>query len=137
MGFRYLATWQNEQVTRERAEKGECYVALADGRTAGTVTLYPPGREADCEYYRRPGVAMFGQFAVEPEMQGRGIGRLLLDRVERRAAEIGAAEIALDTAEGAAHLIEMYRRRGYAVVGVVDWEVTNYKSVIMAKKTDR
>jgi GNAT superfamily N-acetyltransferase len=112
-------------------------VALSGGRPAGTVTLYPPGREADCEYYRRPGVAVFGQFAVEPELQGRGIGRLLLERVERRAAEIGATEIALDTAEGAAHLIEMYRRHGYAVVGAADWEVTNYKSVIMAKQTER
>lgn len=132
--LKYVATWQDEAITRRRAERGECYVALLAGRPAGTIVFYPPGSAENCAYYERPGVAVFGQFAVEPELQGYGIGARLLAHVEQRACEVGAAEIALDTSDRATHLIELYERFGYAVVGAADWDETNYKSVIMAKK---
>jgi hypothetical protein len=86
-----------------------------------------------CPYYDRPGVASFHQFAVDPDLQGDRIGRRLLDLVEDRAAATGATEIALDTAVPATHLIAMYERRGYRIVDRVDWDETNYVSVIMAR----
>jgi GNAT superfamily N-acetyltransferase len=133
-GLRYLATHQDTATTAKRAASGECYVAEMAGRVVGTVTLVPPGRHHGCPYYDRPGVAMFHQFAVDPARQGLGIGALMMDHVERRAAELGAAEIALDTAERADRLIAMYTRRGYREVGRQNWDVTNYESVIMAKR---
>jgi GNAT superfamily N-acetyltransferase len=78
-------------------------------------------------------VAVVSQFAVEPGFQGRGIGGRLLDHAEARARHLGAAQVALDTAEGAAHLIRLYAARGYRHVGTVRWDVTNYKSVVMSK----
>ena len=86
-----------------------------------------------CEWYALPGVARFGQFGVLPECQGLGVGSRLLDRIESRALELGAVELACDTAEGATHLIEMYSRRAYRLVGHADWEETNYRSVILSK----
>ena len=56
-----------------------------------------------------------------------------MDLAERRALETGASEIALDTAESAAHLVEMYENRGYRIVEKVDWPETNYVSVVMSK----
>ncbi len=134
MGLQYVATWQDEEITRRRSEKGECYVALLDGELAGTITFYPAGSAESCAYYDRPGVAVFGQFAVDPGHQRQGIGALLLARVERRARDMKATEIALDTSDKATHLIDLYQRFGYAVVETANWDETNYKSVIMAKK---
>lgn len=97
MGLRYVATHQPDEVTRERAGQGECYLALAAGVLVGTILFRPAERTAGCPWYDRPEVASFGQFAVAPEWQSRGLGGRLMDRVEARAAETGAGEIALDT----------------------------------------
>jgi GNAT superfamily N-acetyltransferase len=108
-------------------------VAEIDDRIVGTILFEDAATTAGCGYYDRPGVASFHQFAVEPEWQGRGIGSRLLAHVEARAAETGAAEIALDTAEEATHLIALYNRRGYCIVDHADWDETNYVSVIMSR----
>ncbi|MGV3722507.1 MAG: GNAT family N-acetyltransferase [Actinomycetota bacterium] len=120
-------------MTARRIAGKECYVALAGGRIVGAILLAPPGRSGGCDYYERPGVATFHQFAVDPDCQGQGVGGLLLNQVELRARDLGAAEVALDTAEGARHLIARYERCGYRVVDRVDWPETNYVSVIMSK----
>lgn len=133
-GLRYLATHQDAEVTAQRAAEGECWVAETEGRVVGTVTLIPPGTARGPGYYERPGVAVFHQFAVDPDRQGHGIGSRMMDHVEQRAAALGASEIALDTAEGASRLIAMYARRGYREVERTNWDVTNYESVIMAKR---
>lgn len=132
-GLHYVASHQTEEVTAQRIAGKECYVALAGGRIVGTISLAPPGRSGGCAYYERPGVATFHQFAVDPQCQGQGVGGLLLNHIEARARELGAAEMALDTAEGALHLLARYERCGYRVVDRVDWEQTNYVSVIMSK----
>ena len=133
IGLRYVATYQTAEVTAERASAGECYVAELDGRIVGTICFEDAATNSGCAWYDRPDVASLHQFAVEPGLQRSGIGSALLDKVESRAVETGAAEIALDTAEPATHLIELYSRRGYRVVETVQWDVTNYRSVIMSK----
>lgn len=133
-GFRYLASRQDAEMTRRRISKGECYVAVLGGRLVGTVTLKDRAHMGGCPWYERPGVVLFGQFAVDPEHQGKGIGSALLRTIERRAAEKGMAELALDTAEGVGDLIRMYEARGYRFVGYIQWEVTNYRSVVLSKK---
>jgi len=133
-GLRYVATHQSVEVTAQRIAGKECFVAVADDGLVGTILLAPPGRAGGCAYYERPGVATFHQFAVDPEWQGRGVGGLLLDTVEARAQELGASELALDTAEGAHELIARYERRGFRLVALVDWSETNYVSVILAKR---
>lgn len=133
-GFRYVASYQDEAVTARRVRRGECLVALRDGALAGTITAVPPGRTGGCPYYQRPGLCTLHQFGVEPRFQRQGIGAALLDAAERLARERGAREIALDTAEGARELIATYQRRGYRVAGRVDWESTNYVSIILARQ---
>ena len=133
MGFRFVASYQDEEETRRLASSGECWLALEGERIVGTITYYSPEATDGNEWYDRHDVAMFGQFAVEPELQGRGIGAMLMNRAEERAREDGAAEIALDTSEGAHHLIAYYGGRGYRHVGYTQWSVTNYRSVLMSK----
>lgn len=134
MGFRFFATHQTVEQTRERVISGECYVAERDGNVVGTICLYTESDGESPELYRRDDVAWFGQFAVEPELQGTGIGGKLLEHVEARAVELGMRELALDTAENAVHLIDYYSRRGWRLAGNADWAVTNYRSVLMSKE---
>ncbi|MHC4470704.1 MAG: GNAT family N-acetyltransferase [Planctomycetota bacterium] len=133
MGFRYWSTHQSVADTRRRISGAECWVAALDRRLVGTITFRPREQARGCPWYDRPDVAIFSQFAVEPGLQRRGIGSRLLLLVERRARETGASELALDTAEGAEHLITLYKRRGYRFVQFADWEKTNYRSVILSK----
>ena len=137
MGLRYMATHQSDEVTRERTGQGECYVAVSSGTLVGTSMFKPTDRTGGSPWLNRPEVASLGQFAVAPDRQALGLGVRLMDLVEARAAATGAAEIALDTAEPAAHLVAWYGRRGYRLIEHAQWGHTNYRSVIMSKRVGR
>lgn len=117
-GLRYMTATQDVATTRKRASKGECYV-LADGTTlVGTIVVVPPlVRWSESAWYDRSGVSVLAQFGIEPSLQRRGLGSRLMDFVEQRAADLGANEIALDTAEPAADLIAFYDARGIGSSG--------------------
>jgi len=132
-GLKFLATWQDVQTTKQRAESGECWVAVLDGRLVGTITIYRPGMDHNSPLFDRPGVASFGQFAVDPSIQLRGVGSALERLAEERATEMGAAEMVIDTAEPADTLRLRYERRGYRAIGITQWNVTNYHSVVLSK----
>ncbi len=132
-GMRFVASWQDADETRRRCEDGEAWVAELNGRVVGTVTLYPPARTSGSPFLDRADVASFGQFAVEPALQGGGIGEAMRLLVERRAREEGAAHLALDTSEHARELIATYERWGFRFIEHVQWSSTNYRSVVMAR----
>ena len=133
MGLRFWATHQNAEVTLKRIEQGECFVAEADGVICGTIVFRDCTRTGGCRWYDRPDVASFVQFAVEPGLQAKGLGRRLLDHVEERAIALGVRELALDTAEPATHLVEWYTRLGYRFIEHAQWSHTNYRSVVLSK----
>lgn len=134
-GFRYKASYQDSAETRRRSEGGECYVATLEGRIVGTILVVGPGCPAPwSEWYHQRHVGMLGQFGVEPELQGRGIGSRLLDFGEQRVFELGAEEVSVDTAIAATHLVSLYRNRGYREVLSTQWQHANYRSVIMSKR---
>jgi GNAT superfamily N-acetyltransferase len=136
-GLRFFATWQSEADTRARALAGECWIVEDGGAIVGTVTLRGPSPverpESRVPIYSEPGIYAFGQLGVEPAAKGRGLGRLLMDTVERRTSELGGRALACDTAETASELIAMYTRRGFVPHGHVQWDDTNYRSVILVK----
>jgi GNAT superfamily N-acetyltransferase len=134
LGLNYTAVDQDASVTRARAERGRCLVAEIEGRLVGTVTWYGPGGGRRCDWYRRREVAVFGQLAVSPDHQGRGIGSSLIAEVERQAGQAGALELALDTAEPARHLVDYYAGQGFRIVEHAQWPGKTYRSVIMSKR---
>ena len=134
MGLRYVASYQPEETTRKRIRDGECFVGVAEERLIATVTYYAPAHRSEVAWYDRDDVAYFGQFAVEPELQQLGIGAMLMDYLEAKALADGAAEISLDTSEQATHLIAYYTRRGYRFIEYQQWDVTNYRSMILSKR---
>lgn len=137
-GMIYNASHQPPSQTLDRLKRGRAFVAVDDPfreqpKIIGTITLYGPDPHSYHPYYARPGCVYFGQFAVDPTFQGYGLGKRMYEHVEQVARDMGATEIALDTAEIAHDLIAMYRRWGFEIVDEADWDSTNYKSVIMAK----
>ena len=135
MNLHFNATHQPPERTLYRLESGSSFVAVSGGHVVGTITVCPPTQKVPVEtFLDRADVAHFEQFGVEPQCQAQGVGRKLLELAEEEARQMGASYIALDTAEPATHLIEMYESWGYRIVDVVDWDNVNYLSVIMAKK---
>ena len=134
MGLNFVAAAQPVEVTRRRLEKGECFVGVRGERIVATVTFRPTATTHGSPWLDRPDVCSFQQFAVDPALQRLGIGRRLITECERRARETGAAELALDTAEPAVHLITLYERLGFRFIERVRWPDVNYTSVIMSKR---
>lgn len=133
MGLRFMATHQSPEVTAARIADGQCFVALLGEQICGTILFKTAAQTRGCPWYDQADVASFAQFGVEPALQAQGLGRQLIDFVERQALASGARELALDTAEPATHLVTWYGRLGYRHVGHQQWSHTNYRSVILSK----
>lgn len=133
-GLRYNASRQSRWQTARRVRAGETWVAVDDERLVGTITLRGPAETAGSRALDDPETASFHQFAIDPDYQATGIGSQLLALIERRAADLGARRLALDTASQASELIAYYERRGYEIVDQVSWKSTNYDSVILVKE---
>lgn len=135
LGLRFVGTHQDAAETARRIEGNTCLVAVQDGKLIGTIIIAEGDWPSDPDWYKRPGTRLISQFGVIPEQKGTGVGRALLDAAEKFAFEDGADEAALDTAEDATHLIELYKRRGYRFIQHVDWRpTTNYRSVLLSKR---
>ena len=63
---------------------------------------------------------IFGKFAVDPDQQAGGIGKLLLAAAERAAiSHFGVASMTMTVIDGRTELEAFYERRGYARTGNV------------------
>lgn len=134
MGFRYLASHQDASVTHERIKNALCLIGIQNNNIIATITYYRPGLKRNCPWYQREDVSVVGQFGVMPNLQSQGIGTKLLNIAEKIAANEGVKELALDTAEGASHLRNFYSKHSYRFIEYTNWDVTNYRSVIMSKR---
>ncbi|HKJ12032.1 MAG TPA: GNAT family acetyltransferase [Ornithinimicrobium sp.] len=56
-------------------------------------------------------------FAVSPTHQGRGLGRAMLDEVERLLIERGCPKLNVQIRDGASALVRRYEQWGYATDG--------------------
>ncbi len=63
------------------------------------------------------GRAWITRMRVSPRLQARGIGQTLLDRLHRRAAELGYETLHLDTTVGQTAAQRLYERNGYRETG--------------------
>ncbi|MBA4601933.1 GNAT family N-acetyltransferase [Thermoactinomyces sp. AMNI-1] len=133
-GLKYVAATQSVEITRARIKDAVSLVGWYQQKMIGTITYYSPEINAGCDWYDREGVGRFGQFATHPDYRKLGIGSKLLERVENMARSEGVDELALDTAKDAVELIQYYKKKGYRFIQYVDWNITNYRSVVLSKK---
>src|SRR5262245_47080770 len=96
--------------------------AVLDATPVGTIHVVPLQRRAPWSaWYDQAGVAMLGQFGVEPNLQGQGLGSRLLSFGEARAWELGAREVSIDTAVEVTRLVKFYGANGYREVMTTQW----------------
>lgn len=134
MGLRPLAGRQTEDVTSRRCTTGECFVAELEGRIVGMILLQEQEEAAFPPTFLRKDVAHFSLLAVDPEIQGKGVGLRLLEAVERRARERGYRHLALSMAEPDTDLLRFYLRRGFEFAEHWHWPYTNYRSTILIRE---
>ncbi|MGW1094714.1 GNAT family N-acetyltransferase [Streptomyces sp. NPDC002455] len=73
---------------------------------------------ACCQLEHRGKAAYFGMFAVTPELQGSGLGKVIIAEAERTAHEDwGAGEMHMTVISVREELIAWYERRGYRRTG--------------------
>lgn len=133
MGIPCSGVDQVPEVTRQRIERGDCFVALSGQCIVGTITLYAPDQASDSRHYRDERVASVRQFAVDPLFQGRGLGSGMLKLAERWASRRGYAWLALDTPESASHLLDYYRSHGFRLVETLHFSGRPYRSALFTK----
>lgn len=71
----------------EKAQAEICHLAIEDGRTVGCLFLKPEA--PDCLYV--------GKLAVLPHLQGKGVGRRLLQAAEEEARRRSLSRLRLET----------------------------------------
>ncbi len=95
-------SWWAELAARPRRDY---VVAEADGALVGYAGLDHGGEVSDVM-----------TVAVAPAARGRGLGRALVDELERRAAARGAAHVILEVRADNAPATALYSRAGYTVI---------------------
>jgi len=103
--------------------RGEFIVAHDDDDTAGEKGTDETGTDVGCGGIRRSpsGAEGLVRFEIkhlwlQPQTRGRGLGRALLGELERRARELGAQELVLDTNASQEAASGLYRSAGYVEV---------------------
>ncbi|MBY0518414.1 MAG: GNAT family N-acetyltransferase [Bacteriovoracaceae bacterium] len=67
---------------------------------------------------KTPELAYVGMITVSPELQGKGIGKKLLEQAFRRAKNLKANTIALTVMSDRLELIAYYERQGFKLTGL-------------------
>ena len=131
----YLATHENyprwkkgvypiREDAEEALAKGNLYVAIIDGKVAGTVVYSTDQgnayRAVDWQIEFDVPVIIICKLAVLPEYFGCGIGKALLDYAEVIGRQQGAKAIRLDTYEENLPAVRLYEKCGFKYMGLVD-----------------
>jgi len=84
---------------------GEFWVVERDGKRVGTAGYYPISRGKNAVEIRK--------MYLLPEVRGKGLGRFLLQELERAIAQRNYQEIWLETASVLTEAIQLYEKSGY------------------------
>lgn len=131
--------WTTESDLLDGPRTGAWEVRRLLGKPDERVLLaHRDGALIACVHIRKKGGSCaFGMFAVNPELQRAGVGKLILHEAERVAREeYGCAQMELNVISVRAELIAWYERRGYRRTGKLRPFPPGNGCSGFAKKTD-
>jgi ribosomal protein S18 acetylase RimI-like enzyme len=114
------AGWTTEADILQGQRTDEAEVREVLGTPSGRVLVAEQDGEpvACCQLEHRGKAAYFGMFAVSPELQGAGLGKVIIAEAERTArADWGVGEMHMTVISVREELIAWYERRGYRRTG--------------------
>ncbi|MET9503305.1 GNAT family N-acetyltransferase [Streptomyces sp. NPDC006622] len=114
------AGWTTEaDILEGQRTDPEGLLEIIKGRDTRMLTARRDGRiVACCQLEHRGSSAYFGMFAVDPAVQGGGLGRTVLEEAERQAgSDWGVTEMHMTVISVRDDLIAWYERRGYRRTG--------------------
>jgi GNAT superfamily N-acetyltransferase len=118
----FRITTPEKREIESRIKHWTVWIALHADVVVGTVSAHPEGEALHIR-----------SMAVRPSMQGRGIGKLLLPRVEKFASANAYKRLVLNTTPFLASAIRLYERFGFRATGSErDWFGTTVST--MAKE---
>ena len=98
----------------ERRTPEGLLVAVRDGRIAGWIKLSAATPLPSTNH-----VKMINGLAVDPEQQGAGVGRTLVEAAVEKARELGARKVSLRVLGNNETARRLYERCGFVVEGVL------------------
>ncbi|MBD2579587.1 GNAT family N-acetyltransferase [Oscillatoria sp. FACHB-1406] len=109
----YNLPWQPDTSDRDSIEVekhyfnrgGEFWIVLQEKKIVGTAGYYPISRGEKAVEIRK--------MYLLPEVRGKGLGRFLLEQLERAIAARGFGEIWVETASVLAEAVQLYENSGY------------------------
>ncbi len=115
--------YPNEEMIREDIEKGRLYYMRTDTALAAAVMVMT-GQDPEYEAMNwscgiRPG--LFHRLAVNPAMQGNGLGGVVLDDVMQILRRPGCDCVRCDTSVMNSHAISLYKKLGFRRCGTLRW----------------
>ncbi|MFC7735407.1 GNAT family N-acetyltransferase [Roseomonas sp. GCM10028921] len=113
-GFGWLAPQGRAALTRHfggvlLVPERELFVARLDGHVVGSAQLVRPARNNEAQAW----AAQLTHAYIAPYARGHGLARMLVRRVEERAAALGHRVLNLDVRETQATAIALFERLGY------------------------
>ena len=99
-----------------RGPRAEYVAAIVDGRMVGSATMYIDDLPHPGSMAAQRRVAEFG-VSVLGDWRRRGIGRALIEHLERWAADHGADEVMLDVSTANPDAIRLYHSMGFVDTG--------------------
>jgi GNAT superfamily N-acetyltransferase len=110
----------NAELTAMFPEPGSTHFSLSDTQVAAGngafLVAYLDDVAVGCGAVRRldETTAEIKRMYVSPSVRGRGIGRALVEALEREARSVGATRIVLETGTRLESAIKLYEAMGYA-----------------------
>lgn len=114
--------YPDREILAEDVESGDMTLGLLDGQLACAYVVnreYEPEYELGAWEHTEGDFCVLHRLCVNPEMQGRGLARQAMARMEKNARDQGFDSVRLDVFSQNLHAQRLYERLGYRRTGEV------------------
>ena len=114
--------YPDREILAEDVESGDMTLGLLDGRLACAWVVnreYEPEYELGAWEHTEGDFCVLHRLCVNPQIQGRGLARQAMARMEKNARDQGFDSVRLDVFSQNLHAQRLYERLGYRRTGEV------------------